>query len=93
MPTQIIEFEGSRAFITKSDDDNCQKGGQHDFSSAILTYLTRRGERRYINQDKYLMPNSTRPRPEHWRMHIVGGESACSKCGCPYTAAHNPYFL
>lgn len=93
MPTQVIEFEGSRAFLTKADDDNCPKGGVHDFSGAVLTYLTRRKERRYINQDKYLIPGSTRPRPEHWRLHIVAGEVACIKCGCPYTNAHNPYFL
>lgn len=94
MPTQVIEFEdGARAFLTKSDDDNCPKGGLHDFSGALLTYLTRKGERRYINQEKYLIPGTTRPRSEHWRMHIVGGESACIKCGCPYTHAHNPYFL
>lgn len=99
MPTQIIEFgddtplSGCIAFITKADDDNCPKGGVHDFSGALLTYLTRRGERRYINQEKYLIPGTTRPRPEHWRMHIVGGESACIKCGCPYTHAYNPYFL
>ena len=99
MPTQLIEFgedtplAGCRAYITKADDDNCPKGGVHDFSAALLTYRTRRGEHRYINQEKYLMPGTTMPRPEHWRMRIVGGETACSKCGCPYTSAHNPYFL
>lgn len=99
MPTQLIEFgkdtalAGCRAFITKSDDDNCPKGGVHDFSAAKLTYRTRKGEYRYINQEKYLIPGSTRPRPKHWRMRIVGGETACAKCGCPYTNAHNPYFL
>lgn len=99
MPTQLIEFEedtalaGCRAFITKADDDNCPKGGVHDFSAAILTYKTRRGEYRHINQEKYLIPETTMPRPEHWRMRIVGGETACVKCGCPYTSAHNPHFL
>jgi hypothetical protein len=99
MPTQLIEFEldgplaGCRVVITKADDDNCPKGGVHDFSSAILTYLTRRKDRRYINQEKYLIPGTTLPRKEHRRMHIVAGETACSKCGCPYTHAHNPYFL
>jgi hypothetical protein len=47
MPTKLIEFEdgplaGTRAFITKADDDNCPNGGLHDFSAALLTYLTRR---------------------------------------------------
>lgn len=72
MPEKLIYLEEiGHAFITKSDDDNCPKGGLHDFSSAVLTYLTRRGEYRHINQDKYLMPGSTRPRPEHWRMRIA----------------------
>lgn len=94
MPTQIIEIEGiGRGFITKSDDDTCSKGGVHDFSGAVLTYLTRRGEHRYINQEKYLISGTTFPKPEHLRMHIVAGECSCIKCGCPYTSAHNPYFL
>lgn len=99
MPEQLIEFgedtplAGCRAIITRADDDNCPKGGVHDFNAAILTYKTRRGEYRHINQEKYLIPGTTMPRPEHWRMTIVAGETACTKCGCPYTSAHNPYYL
>lgn len=83
-------------FIDKFDDDNCPKGGVHDFSATLLTYLTRKGDRRYISGKKYYLndsPNDGRPKKIHARMHIVGGESQCIKCGCPYTMAHNPYFL
>jgi len=99
MPEQLIEFDkdsplaGCKAIITRDDDDNCPKGGLHDFTGAVLTYKTRRGEYRHINQDKYLVPGTTFPRPEHLRMRIVQGETACVKCGCPYTSAHNPYYL
>ena len=94
---QLIKFgDGGHAFITKADDDNCPKGGLHDFNGTLLTYLTRKGERRHINGKKYYLndlPNDGRPKPTHWRMHIVAGESMCVKCGCPYTVAHNPYYL
>lgn len=96
MPEKIINIgEIGHAFITKADDEECPKGGVHDFENgdAILTYKTRRGEERYINQEKYLIYGTTLPRPEHWRMRIVGGQVACSKCGCGYMSAHNPHYL
>lgn len=83
-------------YIDKFDDDDCPKGGLHQFDGVLLTYLTRRGERRYINGKKYYAnddPNDARPKKIHSRMHIVMGETMCIKCGCPYTVAHNPMYI
>lgn len=97
MPTDFVKFQdGSSAFITRSDDDNCQAGGEHDFSGTLLTYRTRRGEERYISGDHYYRykdGNNGLPKREHMRMRVIMGQSCCIKCGCPYTHAHNPYFL
>jgi hypothetical protein len=94
MPTDLIKFPGGgHAFVTRAVDNSCPAGGEHDENGAKLTYRTRKGDERYINQDKYLIPGTTFPRKEHLRMRIIGGEVACSKCGCGYTQSHNIHLL
>lgn len=93
MSEKIIHFDGGVCISTNFDSDQCDAGGLHDWNGAVLTYRTRRGERRYINQDKYLIPGTSMPRREHMRMRIVAGECRCVKCHCPYTIAHNPNVL
>ncbi len=76
------------AFVDKFDSDDCNAGGEHDFSEAVLTFITRKGEHRHINQDHYLKYKKL-----HGRMRVIGGEGRCSKCKCLYTQAHNPFFM
>lgn len=83
----------SNVFIDNFDSDECEKGGLHQWDKAILSYKTRRGQERFINQEKYLIPGTTIPRREHRRMRIIGGQECCSKCGCPYLVAHNPFLM
>lgn len=79
--------------IDKFNSNECPKGGYHDEESGVIMYRTRKGETRYMNDNKYYQSNSTMPRPEHRRMRVVGGSVACSKCGTPYIESHNPYHL
>jgi hypothetical protein len=93
--------DGAHAFIdTFQDDGRCPKGGQHDDEGAVVMYRTRKGETRYINQDKYLdKPRYDKkgriyypPKRIHRRMVIVGGSVACSKCGSTSFERFNPFF-
>lgn len=83
--------------IDNFNSNDCLKGGQHDEKGSVLMYRTRKGEVRYINENKYYIPGSGELtgfpmiRKVHRRMHIVGGSVACSKCGTPYIESHNPY--
>lgn len=79
--------------IDKFDSDECMKGGEHDFSEAVLTYLTRKKEERHINQDHFLIAGTHTPKKQYRRMKIVGGQERCSKCKMPYMMAHNPFFM
>ncbi len=77
-------------FVDKFDSDECSEGGTHDFNKeSILTYLTRKGEERYISEDHYLKGR----KKQYSRMKIIGGQCRCCKCKIPYMIAHNPNFI
>jgi hypothetical protein len=90
----FVQFEdGSTAFVDTF--------GEHDDSGAVLMYRTRKGEIRYINQDKYLdepkYDSKGRiyypPKRIHRRMNVIGGSVVCSKCRNAAIDRVNPHYM
>jgi hypothetical protein len=88
---KFITFpDGSNAFITGCKDDT---GCEHQWDGeGLITFGN--GEVFKESEYKNVFENS-----EHYIAHFHNGkgssmgECTCSKCGIPYTAVNNPYYL